>query len=69
MLETDNVLRLYRVSVEYLAINMCHQVLVNACQKQVSAEIKQVTKIVPLRPHCKELVLPIKEDFCVKQGW
>ena len=34
-----------------LAINMCHQVLVNPCQKQARAENKQVMKMVPRRPN------------------
>ena len=33
-----------------LAMNMCHQVFTNPCQKQANAEIKQVMKMVPLRP-------------------
>jgi hypothetical protein len=34
-----------------LAINICHQVLVNPCQKQAKAENKQVMKMVPLLPN------------------
>ena len=32
------------------AMNMCHHVLTNPCQKQASAENTQVKKIVPRRP-------------------
>lgn len=34
-----------------LAMNICHQVLVNPCQKQAKAENKQVMKMVPLLPN------------------
>lgn len=33
------------------AMNMCHHVLVKACQKQARAENVQVRKIVPRRPN------------------
>jgi hypothetical protein len=32
-------------------MNMCHQVLAKACQKQAVAEKKQVRKMVPRRPN------------------
>lgn len=31
-------------------MNMCHQLLVKACQKQASAEIRHEMKMVPRRP-------------------
>lgn len=33
-----------------LAMNICHQVFTNPCQKQARAENKQVMKMVPRRP-------------------
>ena len=33
------------------AMNMCHQVFVNACQKHAAAEIPHDTNTVPRRPN------------------